>query len=65
MIKTVDFLKNIKDINLIQAVDLKYKINDIESNFYDIDDIELFNEIILLIHKIKKKIEITILENSI
>lgn len=50
------------NLNIYQTVDLKYKIEEIESEFYNLEDIKFYADIINLIKNIKRKNEIRLLE---
>lgn len=61
--KVFEFLNEIKNLNKIQTIELKYKIQEIESEFYNIEEIEFYPENIKLINNKKKLIEINLLEH--
>ena len=61
--KVFEFLNEIKNLNKIQTIELKYKIQEIESEFYNIEEIEFYPENIKLINNKKKLIEIILLEH--
>ena len=62
MKQVYNFLINTDNLNIHQTVDLKYKIEEIESEFYNLEDIKFYSDIIHLIKNIKKKNEIKLLE---
>ena len=61
--KVFEFLNEIKNLNKIQTIELKYKIQEIESEFYNIEEIEFYPENIKLINNKKKLIENNLLEH--
>ena len=62
MKQVYNFLINNDNLNIYQTIDLKYKIEEIESEFYNLEDIKFYADIINLIKNIKKKNEIKLLE---
>lgn len=62
MKQVYNFLINNDNLNIYHPVDLKYKIEGIESEFYNLEDIKFYADTINLIKNIKRKNEIRLLE---